>query len=374
MREVDVTVVVPCYNAGQFLDQCLASIRTSHKASLEILVINDGSTDGSLDIMRRHEAADDRIRVIDKPNQGYGATVNRGITEAEGDYIAIVEPDDYVKECMYDALVDLAYQYECPDIVKSSYWRVWMPETPKEHLYHCAYYQRVNPPRQPFTLAECPVLIQYHPSIWTALYKKTFLDEYGIRFKEVPGAGWVDNPFLIETFCQARSIVYTDEPYYCYREDLPNSSSVNRANTLPYERWQDMADIVERLGVTDEGILRAFYLIGFRYSGGVLAGVDADDAELNALAVDALKRMDSKIALSMDNVRPALREEYARLMDLPTSKLPRAPYYKTLFREFMYSWKTNGMGFAFARFGIFIRRRLSEKGLADPTKTRSASI
>ena len=70
--------MVPCYNAEKFLDQCLSSIEADPMKELEIIVLNDGSTDGSLAIMEAHAAGDARVRVIDKANQGYGATVNRG--------------------------------------------------------------------------------------------------------------------------------------------------------------------------------------------------------------------------------------------------------------------------------------------------------
>ena len=120
----DVTVVVPCYNTERYLDQALSSAERNDRIALEIIVVNDGSTDGSLAIMRRHEARDHRVRVIDKPNGGYGQAVNRGFLEARGTYVAILEPDDYVLPHMYDDLFDLARSNACPDMVKSSYWRV----------------------------------------------------------------------------------------------------------------------------------------------------------------------------------------------------------------------------------------------------------
>ena len=99
-ERLEVSVIVPCFNTAQYLDQCLKSIEADDLASLEVIVLNDGSTDNSLEIMRHHERLDSRIRVIDKANQGYGATVNRGIEESRGAYIAIVEPDDYLKPGM----------------------------------------------------------------------------------------------------------------------------------------------------------------------------------------------------------------------------------------------------------------------------------
>lgn len=82
MQPIDVTVIVPCYNTADYLDQCLTSIEANSTVALEVIVVNDGSTDASLSIMRDHAARDGRIRVIDKQNQGYGASVNRGIDEA----------------------------------------------------------------------------------------------------------------------------------------------------------------------------------------------------------------------------------------------------------------------------------------------------
>lgn len=371
---VRVSVVVPCYNTATYLDQCLSSIREDRGVSLEIIVLNDGSTDASLETMRAHESADDRVRVIDKPNQGYGATVNRGIDEARGDYIAIVEPDDYLVPGMYTELIGLADRYGAPDLVRSSYWRVWMPDTPQEHLYRCSYYDRIKPGRMPFTLADCPRIIQHHPSIWTCLYKRSFLDEFGIRFKEVPGAGWVDNPFLIETSVQARSIAYTDEAFYCYREDLPASSSTKRSDTLPFERWNDMADIVERLGVSDKGIIEALYVIGFRYIGGAIGEGALDDLELVKLIQGVFKRMDPSIVAGMSHVSPSFKKKYFELSGYEPRAISRVPYYKNLVSEFFYCWRTNGFSFAMSRTGGFLKRLAADHGVGNPSSTRSASI
>ena len=373
-QTVDVSVIVPCYNTETFLDQCLTSIEANASAKIEIIVLNDGSTDGSLAIMRAHEQADERVRVIDKPNQGYGASVNRGISEARGTYIAIVEPDDYLKPGMYDTLVALARRYDFPDMVKSAYWRVWMPNTPMERLYHCSYYQRVKPAHQPFQLKDCPRLIQHHPSIWSALYKRSFLDDYAIRFKEVPGAGWVDNPFLIETCAQARTIVYTDDSFYCYREDLPGSSSVSRVATLSFERWNDMADVMDRLGIEDEGIRQALYVIGFRYAGAAIGEGALGDGELRRLIVNMFKRMDPALVARMRFLSGSFKKTYLSLTGYQVDHIERLPYLLSLADEFVYSWRTNGASFALSRLGVFVRRRAAEKGIGNPTKTHSASI
>lgn len=88
---VDVSVIVPCYNTERYLDATLVSAEQNDRCNLEIIVLNDGSTDGSLAIMQAHAARDSRVRVIDKQNEGYGTSVNRGIKEARGTYVAILE-------------------------------------------------------------------------------------------------------------------------------------------------------------------------------------------------------------------------------------------------------------------------------------------
>ncbi len=356
MPEIDVTVVVPCYNTANYLDQCLASIEKNTMAALEILVINDGSTDDSLAIMRSHEQLDSRVRVIDKPNQGYGATVNRGFDEARGTYVAIVEPDDYLDPGMYDALFSLARKKGFPDIVKSSYWRLVMSGTPKERRLHCWYYKRIKPKTQPFTLLQAPRLIQYHPSIWSALYRRDFLEAHSIRLHEEPGAGWVDNPFLMDTMLSARTIVYTDKAFYCYREDLASASSAKRTTVLSLTRWNDMADIVDAHQVADFEILHAFYVVGFNYvAHAVSAGALKNEDELK-LIKRVFERMDPAVVEKMDDISPERLELYSQLTARPLPSVSKASYLRARAADFIYAVRTNGIGFACSLIGVYFSR------------------
>ena len=357
---MDVSVIVPTYNTERFLDQALTSAEQNSRVDIEIICLNDGSTDGSLKIMQDHASRDERIRVIDKANQGYGASVNRGLDEARGTYVAILEPDDYVMPHMYDDLFEYATLYrthDLPDIVKTPYWRVWMPTTDQERLLHCSYYRRIKPSHQPFTLSECPRIVQHHPSIWSALYRRDFLQEKGIRMKEVPGAGWVDNPFLFETMCQAGRIVYLDEPYYCYREDLPGSSSATRVLALSLERWNDMADVVDRLMPDDFGVRCALTVIGFRYAGEAIGRGALEDEDLKSALVGVFSRMDERAILALENVSPQLRRLAFELSGRPVPRISGLGYARALVDEFRYSISTNGPGFAVVRTGVYLERR-----------------
>ncbi|MCH3943127.1 MAG: glycosyltransferase [Atopobiaceae bacterium] len=373
MQDIDVTVVVPCYNTADFLDQCLSSIEQNDRCSIEVLVLNDGSTDDSLEIMRAHEAKDPRVRVIDKPNQGYGTSVNRGFDEAKGTYLAIVEPDDYLLPHMYDDMIDYARSFdELPDVVKTPYVRVVLPTTPKERTFHCAYYDRIKVP-QPFTLKDVPRLIQHHPSIWSAIYRRDFINEKKIRFMQVPGAGWVDNPFLVETLCQAKSIVFLNKEYYCYREDLPGSSSMLKRSGLAFERWNDMTDVLERLGVTDPGILESHYVRGFAYLAGVMEEANVNKGESRELMSHMFSRMVPEYVLECPNISNPRKKVFLRVIGREDMKFSRQPYRAALVDEFLYSLRTNGLYFATSRVWWFVLRRARVK-VHNPTISASAGI
>ena len=349
---MDVSVIIPVYNVEQYLDQCLLGAEANDSTSIEIIALNDGSTDGSLEILRAHAARDPRVRVIDKPNEGYGASVNRGIELASGSYIAILEPDDYVLPHMYDTLIELARSYGNPDVVKSAYWRIQDPDSPQELRVHCTYYRRIKPQRQPFTLDACPRLIMHQPSIWSALYRKDFLDERGIRFVEAPGAGWVDNPFLIETLAQASSIVYTDESFYSYRDRRPGSSTCGDTTDIALTRWNDMRDILDRLQIHDTGIEAALNRVGFRHIGIAISRCALDDPELRDRIIGAMKRMDPDVVAGMDSISKRAKERYFALTGFDPRPVSQLPYLRYLAREFAYTARVNGVRYALSRTGV----------------------
>ena len=117
-----VSIIVPIYNVEQYLEECMDSIVGQTLEDLEIICVNDGSTDGSLDILKKYAAADDRIIIIDKENEGYGCAMNDGLDRATGDYVGIVEPDDYVDIHMYEDLYHIAEEKNL-DIVKADFYR-----------------------------------------------------------------------------------------------------------------------------------------------------------------------------------------------------------------------------------------------------------
>ena len=116
-----VSVLVPIYNVERYLPQCLEALCSQTLRDLEIVAVNDGSTDGSLSVLQEWARKDERIVIVDKPNSGYGASMNCGIEAARGAYIGIVEPDDFPERDMFKRLLRMAQRHDC-DLVKCNFF------------------------------------------------------------------------------------------------------------------------------------------------------------------------------------------------------------------------------------------------------------
>ena len=127
----------------------------------------------------------------------------------------------------------------------------------------------------------------------------------------------------METLCQTDRIGYFDTAYYCYREETPEKAK-NFAHTntlLPLERWNDMMDVLERLNVTDERILRAHNSRGFTYLSGIIEEVDLTHEDVRAAAKHMFERMDANLVFTDDEVSPGMKRLYADLRGIPCPKI-----------------------------------------------------
>lgn len=118
MRGVLISIIVPVFNTARYLSRCLESILAQTYRNIEVVLINDGSTDESLAIAKKYAQADGRVRLLTQENLGITATRIRGIQEAIGEWIGFVDSDDYIAANMYESLVYLMDKYQC-DMVAS---------------------------------------------------------------------------------------------------------------------------------------------------------------------------------------------------------------------------------------------------------------
>lgn len=220
MKNPKISILVPCCNVEKYLRQCLDSVVNQTLKDMEIIVINDGSTDGTLNIIKEYAARDKRIRVLDKPNEGYGKSMNRGLDMATGKYIGIVESDDWVDNDMFEQLVKIADDMGV-DVVKSDFYEYTTTGGEKSKKSNALPHDDTGRIIKP----ECDMAIfRVQPSIWSAIYRRDFLVENDIRFLESPGASYQDTGFNFKVWAMAKSAYLTDNAYLHYRCDNANSS------------------------------------------------------------------------------------------------------------------------------------------------------
>lgn len=250
----DISVLVPICNVEKYLSKCLDSILNQTFRNLEVICINDGSTDSSLDIIKKYAKIDARIVVIDKANSGYGDSMNRGLSVAKGKYIGIVESDDFIESDMYERLFNEAEKYGL-DIVKGKYNLYWSDAKHEKHSWRKQIQDDIaNIENKVFSPRQYPVVCLTTPSILSALYKKDFLTENNIGFLPTPGASYQDTSFAFKVWGVASKAMLLDYYGVNYRQDNPAASmnTVSRAKIYALdEEYEEIIQFFLNNGIYD---------------------------------------------------------------------------------------------------------------------------
>jgi glycosyltransferase involved in cell wall biosynthesis len=217
-----LSVLVPIYNVERYLEECLESIHNQSFADFEVICINDGSTDGSRAIIDSYMKRDRRFRIIDKPNSGYGASMNQGLEAATGTFVGIVESDDFIDPETLKILYTTALEFDA-EVVKANCYFYWSTPHHKNELFELVPASQVKRLVNP---QEERDIFYLKPSIWSAIYRRDFLNKNTIRFLETPGASYQDAGFNFKVWVSATRAVFLKEAYLHYRQDN-ESSSVN---------------------------------------------------------------------------------------------------------------------------------------------------
>lgn len=265
---IKISILMPCLNVAPYIRQSVQSVINQSLKDIEIILIDAGSSDGTLEIIEKYANKDSRIQIIHSDKKSYGYQMNLGLDAANGQYIGIVETDDFVEEDMFENLYNLT-DNGIVDIAKSTFYHHYdynTSSTNKSNLVIDDVKKRLAGVNNPFTVYEQPFFLDGHPSIWCGIYKRSLLEDNNIRFMEEPGGGWVDNPFFYQTALKAKKISYCHIPYYYYRESNPDSSSNDLGDfTIPIKRMIDNLNVLNDYGCNDKEILYVAYLRVYAY-------------------------------------------------------------------------------------------------------------
>ena len=228
MNKISVSVLMPIYNVSKYLDSSLGGVLQQSLKNIEIICINDGSTDDSLEIVKKYAEIDSRIVIIDKKNAGYGQTMNKGLEIAKGEYIGILEPDDFMDISMFQDLYNTAKKYDA-DVVKSNYYEYKEKNNTDKFLevlkglpYDCIVNPKTN-----------HRVLHMRPCIWSSIYRREMILANKIRFTETPGASYQDTGFAFKVWVSSQRVVFRKEAYLHYRIDNANSSVKSSGKVPP---------------------------------------------------------------------------------------------------------------------------------------------
>lgn len=289
-----ISVIVPIFNVEQYLEECLKSICQQSFRDIEILCINDGSTDGSLAVLEKMKELDKRIIVVSKSNSGYGNSVNVGLDMAKGEYICIVESDDFIDSDMFSVYYD-SMERNSLDVLKTDS-RSFVNEdgysfTKRSVVQNRDLYNII------FSQKDYTEKFSGYVYTWAGMYRRSFLNEYSIRHNESPGASYQDNGFWFQTSMYARRLMFLNRAFYNLRRDNPNSSFYNKDKVFAISDEYDFIHTkIEESHLANKGeLFRLCFLYRYRNSIWTIKRVNPEHIEslYPRLQTDFIKAMDN---------------------------------------------------------------------------------
>lgn len=251
MNNPKISLILPCYNVAKYLPKCLDSIINQTYINLEIICVNDGSKDNTLDVLNEYKSKDNRIIIIEQENQGLSDARNTGINHATGDYIMFVDSDDWidVQTCEYatqkfcEHNVDLVFwsyvkEYESTSEIKYIIddKEKYFNEEETRHLHRRLVGLFDNELSHPEN-ADSFV------TAWGKMYKTDIVKN--VSFVSTKEIGTEDALFNIYAFIGIKTAYYLPNPFYHYRKDN-ETSLTNTYKPLLFTQWNHLYDLIEQ--------------------------------------------------------------------------------------------------------------------------------
>lgn len=309
---VEISVILPVYNSEKYLKECLESLLNQTFKDIEILCIDDGSSDGSLDILREYEKTDSRITVISQENMGVARTRNSALGRIRGSYVYFMDSDDYLDKNAFKKLHDNITSNDSDFVIMKAIF-VNNGEEYKFPAFELEKeFAKVSFNNFTFTYRD----IKSHVlndlfAPWLKLYRADFLkssDDF--TFPEIKS--YSDAPFHVKTMLNASKISFVPEYLYYYRENddsLVHSSS----NTINFFTLSDIIeDYLKDNGFFDEfrdefsafKIVKLVYYMGFTDSDEYYSKAKDELSQLEATSLVEDKDIDRRdIVLDSDNLK-----------------------------------------------------------------------
>lgn len=270
MNQPLVSIIVPVYNAEIYLGPCLERLRSQTWPDLEIILVNDGSTDGSGQLCTAAARVDGRIRFLDRPNGGVSAARNAALAAAKGDYLQFSDSDDLLTPDATETLVRAA-QVTGADLVISHFFRVdGEKQAQRGHIKG----ERLLT-RQEFAqeMVKAPANY-YYGALWNKLYRRSIVEKQGLRFEE--GVSWSEDfLFNLEYLRHVRLVAAVPKPLYYYHKRpgslITSQATLRKVIRMKRDTFDYYKNLYQDLDLYDEQKARVYrYLISTATDGTTL--------------------------------------------------------------------------------------------------------
>lgn len=248
-----LSVVVPIYNVGKYLKECLASISNQTIADFEVLLVDDGSTDDSLGIAKDFCRSDQRFRLLCEEHTNAGRCRNVGLLNATGEYILFLDSDDVFSRSMFESLVKIADKHQSDIVTCASVDFVDGHKVPKldSTVKNAISYDVARDCLDIFTL--------WHGRAWDKLFRKSFIDREQIRFQEIRSTN--DAKFTYVSLALAKNIVCTSSVFVAHRRHATSLEATrSKGVNCMFEMQDAFLEEMTRRGIFPENAqLYRFY-------------------------------------------------------------------------------------------------------------------
>ena len=254
-KEDLISVIVPVYNMEQYLERCVNSIVDQTYRNLEIILVDDGSTDCSPRMCDEYAAKDGRIKVVHKVNGGLSDARNAGLQVATGTYIGYVDSDDWIEPQMYQRMYEACIEHQA-QVAVCRYAKIYRDHVDREGNGKVTVFDREGILKA--YLADQPEYVVYN-SVWSKLFDREVVE--GVLFPV--GKNSEDIMYTTKAFCKLEKAVYIDECLYDYVLDREGSiMNVNRTQRMFQDEipfWREHITCIRELVSRDMGDMAAYY-------------------------------------------------------------------------------------------------------------------
>lgn len=254
-REDLISVIVPVYNMEQYLERCINSIVDQTYRNLEIILVDDGSTDRSPRMCDEYAAKDGRIKVVHKVNGGLSDARNAGLQVATGTYIGYVDSDDWIEPQMYQRMYEACIEHQA-QVAVCRYAKIYRDHVDREGNGQVTVFDREGILK--IYLMDQPEYVVYN-SVWSKLFAREVVE--GVLFPV--GKNSEDIMYTTKAFCKLEKAVYIDECFYDYVLDREGSiMNVNRTQRMFQDEipfWREHITCIREMVSKDMGDMAAYY-------------------------------------------------------------------------------------------------------------------